>query len=402
METSEATAEPAAELTAVPTAGAVPEPAPAARDLVGIFSGVPDHRRAGSVKHKLCDVLTIATCTVLCDHSEFTEMETWGKLNEGWLRKFLELPNGIPSHDTFRAVFGSLDPARFLDAFVRWVAGVRAKVAGEVVALDGKALRGTKGEPGEVLTVVGAWAAGQGISLGQLQVEGKSNEITAVPLLLDLLDIRDCTVTTDAMGCQKEIAAKCVEKGADYVLALKGNQGNLHGQASLFLEGMIADGMEPGFTSEDLGRGRRERRRCWAWGGDLGEWLEGEGDWEGLQSVAALELRREEKGETTVEMRYFISSLPPEAQRIALAARSHWGVENSLHWVLDVVFGEDAARTRKTNAPTNLSQLRRLAHNLIKVTPTEKYGKWTIRKRKLAATHDRAYLAELLGIKVGA
>jgi predicted transposase YbfD/YdcC len=205
-------------------------------------------------------------------------------------------------------------------------------------------------------------------------------------------------VTTDAMGCQKEIAAKCVEKGAGYVFALKANQGNLHGQVSLFLDGMISGGMEPGFTSEDLGRGRREKRRCWAWGGDLGEWLEGEEDWAGLESIAAVELEREENGETAVERRYFISSHPPDAGTLAVAARSHWGVENSLHWVLDVVFGEDAARTRKTNAPANLSSLRRLAHNLIKVTPTERYKKWTVRKRKLAATHDRAYLADLLGI----
>lgn len=201
------------------------EPTPEARDLVRIFSGVPDPRRAGSVKHKLGDVLTIALCTTLCGRNDFTEMEAWGTLNEGWLRGFLELPHGIPSHDTFRAVFGALDPGRFLEAFMLWVAGVRSKLEGEVVALDGKALRGTKGDPGAMLTVVGAWAAGQGISLGQLRVEGTSNEITAVPKLLDLLDVRGCTVTTDAMGCQKEIAAKCVARGAGYVLALKGNQG---------------------------------------------------------------------------------------------------------------------------------------------------------------------------------
>lgn len=171
---------------------------------------------------------------------------------------------------------------------------------------------------------------------------------------------------------------------------------------ALFLDGMVSDGMEPGFTSEDRGRGRRETRRCWAWGGDLGEWLEGAGDSEGLQSVAAVELEREEKGETTIDRRYFLSSLAPDAGKLATAVRAHWGVENSLHWVLDVVFGEDAARARTKNAAANLSSLRRLAQNLIKATPTEKYQKWRIRKRKLAATHDRAYLAELLGVRVGA
>lgn len=378
------------------------EPTEDARNLAKIFADIPDTRKLGSCLHKLEDILTISICTVLCDHSEFTEMEAWGELNEPWLRKFLELPNGIPSHDTFRAVLGNLEPEFFLGAFLTWVACVRSKVEGEVVSLDGKALRGTKGEPGEMLTVVGAWAAEQGISLGQLQVEGKSNEITAVPELLDLLDIAGCTVTTDAMGCQREIAAKCVEKGAGYVLALKGNQGNLHAWVSVFLDGMILDGMEPGYESLDQRRGRKETRRCWAWGGDLGEWLEGAENWAGLASIAAVELVREEKGETTTERRYFISTLPADAEKLAKAVRAHWSVENSLHWVLDVVFGEDAARARTKNAAANLSTLRRLAQNLIKVTPNEKYAKWTVRKRKLAATHDRTYLAELLGLKLGA
>ena len=335
------------------------EPTPEARDLVRIFSDVPDTRRLGSCLHKLEDILTIAVCTTLCDHTEFTEMEAWGKLNEDWLRKFLDLPNGIPSHDTFRAVFGSLEPDLFLDAFATWVGCVREKHGGEVIALDGKGLRGTKGEPGEMLTVVGAWATAQGISLGQLQVEGKSNEITAVPALLDLLDIAGCTVTTDAMGCQKEIAAKCVAKEADYLLALKGNQGNLHGQVALFLDGMVADGMEPGFTSEERGRGRRETRRCWAWGGDLGEWLEGAGEWKGLQSIAAVELEREENGETTTERRYFITSLEPDAAEIAAAARAHWRVENSFTAFILVSFASSSARmppgpgraTRPTTSP---------------------------------------------------
>jgi predicted transposase YbfD/YdcC len=217
-----------------------------------------------------------------------------------------------------------------------------------------------------------------------------------------LQQARKPAVTTDAMGCQREIAAKCVEKKAGYVLALKGNQGKLHGQVSVFLDGMVGDGMEPGFTSTDLRRGRRETRRCWAWGGDLGEWLEGAGNWAGLASIAAVELVREEKGETVTGRLYFISSLPADAEKLAKAVRAHWGVENSLYWVLDVVFGEDAARARTKNAASNLSTLRRLAQNLIKMTPSEKYAKWTVRKRKLAATHDRSYLAELLGIKVGA
>jgi predicted transposase YbfD/YdcC len=374
------------------------EPTPDARDIARIFSEIPDSRVVGRCRHKLGDILTIALCTTLCGSSEFTEMEAWGMLNEGWLRKFLELPNGIPSHDTFLAVFCALDPEDFPDAFLLWVGGVRERTGEGVVALDGKACRGTKGAPGEMLTMVGAFASAQGISLGQLQVEGKSNEITAVPRLLDTLDIAGCTVTADAMGCQKEIVAKCIEKGAGYVIALKGNQGRLHSYVSTYLDGLIDGGFEPGHTSEDRRRGRVERRSCWAFGDDLADWLEGHAQWEGLRSVVAVELEREEKGTTTVERRYFITSLAPDAQKLAGAVRAHWSIENSLHWVLDVVFGEDASRARTGNAAANLSTTRRLAQNLLKITDPGKYKKWTIKKRKLAASQDRAYLARLLGI----
>jgi predicted transposase YbfD/YdcC len=378
------------------------EPTHDARDIARIFSEVPDCRVVGRCRHRLGDILTIALCTTLCGSSEFTEMEAWGQLNEPWLRKFLGLPNGIPSHDTFLAVFSALDPAHFLDAFLIWVGGVRERSGGGVVALDGKACRGTKGSPGEMLTMVGAFASAQGISLGQLQVEGKSNEITAVPRLLEVLDISGCTVTADAMACQKEIVAKCIAKGADYAIALKGNQGTLLSYVSTYLDGLIDGGFEPGHTSEDRRRGRVERRRCWAFGDDLGDWLEGHAEWAGLRSVVAVELEREEKGTTTTERRYFITSLPPDAEKIAGVVRAHWSIENSLHWVLDVVFGEDASRARTGNAAANLSTTRRLAQNLIKVTDPGKYKKWTIKKRKLAASHDRSYLATLLGINFDA
>jgi len=243
-------------------------------DIVSIFATVTDPRRAHGTLHKLCDVLTIALCTVLCGRSEFTEMEAFGEIREGWLRGFLELPNGIPSHDTFRNVFAALDPAEFLEAFILWTEGVRAKLRGEIVPIDGKALRGTKGDLSEMTTMVGAWAAGAGISLGQVEVGGKSNEITAVPVLLAKLDLKGCTVTGDAMLCQKEIAAKCVEAGAGYVFSLKGNQGKLHDEVGDYFEGLLGggDAPEPDHITVDRGRGRTETRRCWA-AGDLGEWL---------------------------------------------------------------------------------------------------------------------------------
>jgi len=318
-------------------------------DIVRIFAAVTDPRREHGTLHKLTDVLTIALCTALCGRSEFTEMEAFGEIREGWPRGFLELPNGISGHRTFRNVFAALDPAEFLEAFILWTEGVRAKLRGEIVPIDGKALRGTKGDLSEMTTMVGAWAAGAGISLGQVEVGGKSNEwersghrlpeaarrvseanqITAVPVLLAKLDLKGCTVTGDAMLCQREIAAKCVEAGAGYVFSLKGNQGKLHDEVGDYFEGLLGggDAPEPDHITVDRGRGRTETRRCWV-AGDLGEWLGEAGRWEGLRSVAAIELERVSKGETTRETRYFITSLPADARRIAEVARAHWGIEN--------------------------------------------------------------------------
>jgi predicted transposase YbfD/YdcC len=201
-----------------------------------------------------------------------------------------------------------------------------------------------------------------------------------------------CIVTAEAMGCQRDIAAGIVAAGADYILSLKGNQGKLHEQVAAFLDGMIADGLEA-YSTEDRGRGRVERRRCWAIEGL--DWLEGAGAWEGLRSIAAVELERTEKGVTSVERRYFITSLEPDLKKLAHGVRSHWGIENSLHWVLDVVFGEDRSRARERNAGANLSSVRRLAHNLIK--NEEQYGEWSVKKRKFAASQDQEYLLKLLG-----
>ena len=217
-----------------------------------------------------------------------------------------------------------------------------------------------------------------------------------MPKLLDQLKLKDAIVTTDAMGCQKQIAKKIRDKRADYVLALKGNQGSLHAQVQSHLDGLIDKGLEPGYTQESRGHGREEVRQCWV-EDDIDDWLEGCKNWDGLRTVVALELRRNEKSGTSVERRYFISSLEADAEKIAHAVRAHWRVENSLHWVLDVVFGEDAARARTKNAAGNLSTLRRLAQNLLKTS--ERYTKWTVKKRKVAASQNPDYLLELLGRK---
>ena len=365
-------------------------------DMVGVLAAVGDPRREHGKRHEPGDVLAIALCTVLCGHSEFTEMEFFGKLRRGWLEGFLRLRNGIPSHDTFRNVLAAVDPAEFMGAFALWTRHVSRRLGGEVVAFDGKALRGTKRDLEEMTTMVGAWAAGAGISLGQMEVAGKSNEITALPKLLEILDLEGCIVTADAMGCQRQVARKCVEAGADYVLALKGNQPTLHEGVSGAMDAVAGD-EEAHHTEDDQGHGRTEARRCWAIDG-LEHWLEGHEKWEGLRSIAVVESERTVKGVTSVERRYFISSLPPDAAKIAGAVRSHWRVENSLHWVLDVIFGEDAARARTKNAAGNLSSLRRLAINLIK--SEEQYSDWAIKKRRLAAGLDPDYLEKLLGIKL--
>jgi predicted transposase YbfD/YdcC len=330
-------------------------------------------------------------------------MEDFGKIRREWLEGFLELPDGIPSHDTFRNVFGALAPGEFLGAFMRWTEGVRRACRGEVVAIDGKALRRAKDAGEQAKVIVGAWATEAGISLGQLKVDGKSNEITAVPKLLELLAIKGCIVTTDAMGCQKEVAKKVRQGGADYVFALKTNHEKLHERVKIFLDDMISLGPDGNNYHEAEGRahGRDEVRRCWACG-ELGEWLEeslGEygslADWEGIRSIAAVERERTVKGETKIERRYYITSLDPDAEQIGRAVRSHWAVENSLHWVLDVAFREDDSRARTGHAPENLSALRRLAHNTIKAHDPQ--SKKSVRRHMNRASLDPDYLRELIG-----
>ena len=354
--------------------------------------------------HELGDILTIALCSALCGMCEFTEMEDFGQFNESWLKKFLGLRNGIPSHDTFRRVFMLIDPRGFLEAFAAWTTGV----GGGTVAIDGKALRGAAKGGREAVVMVNAWACSAGVSLGTVRVEGKSNEITALPVLLDALALEGCVVTTDAMGCQREVAAKIRGKGADYVLSLKGNQGNLHADTKAFLDGLI-DGdevWEPSYISEERGHGRHEKRTCWVAEeieDDFGEWLRGSAKWEGLKTLVAVELERTVKGETGVERRYFISSLPEaDGAHIAAVVREHWGVENSLHWVLDVNFGEDSARAREGYAAGNLSALRQLALGAIKSVETDKYEGRSLKRKMVAASNDEDYRLELLHAVIGA
>ncbi len=392
-------------------------------NLVTILSSINDPRVDRTKAHNLCDILTMSLCGMLCGHSDFTVMAEFAKARKTWFESFLELPGGIPSHDTFGRVFAAIDPDEFLSAFVRWTRTVRHLCGSGVVAIDGKALRRAKEAGDQAPVIVGAWGAQAGISLGQVKVDEKSNEwepsghrlpsknhessqITALPELLDTLGIKGCIITIDAMGCQKKVARKIRAKGADYILALKDNQGNLHDLAKHFLDGMIELGPEGNNyheSEEERGHGRVEIRRCWVCD-QLDEWLpellESYSEWEGLKSIAAVECERTVDGKTTVCRRYFITSLGADAKVIAEAVREHWGIENSLHWVLDMTWREDESRARAGDAAQNLSSMRRLAHNLIKTEDPD--SKKSIRMRTKIANWDTDYLLKLIGVKLDA
>jgi predicted transposase YbfD/YdcC len=373
--------------------------------LAESLGAVPDPRRqCQNLRHRLADVLVIGFCGVLCGCDDFVEVEEFGRSKEAFFRRFLELPHGIPSHDTFRRVYQSVCPRALQASLIAWLREVRqaaepGAAGGEVVAIDGKSLRRTfdHGKGLGALHLVSAWATTNGITLGQVAVDGKSNEITAIPRLLELLDLRGCVVTIDAAGCQKDIAAQIVAKEADYVLALKENQPTLHGQvADYFLRQTEAG--DPGgklrhHRQVETGHGRTETRDTFV-APATAEMVAG-GAWPGLATVVMV-IRQSidhATGRGTDEVRYFLSSLPARVRRLAEAVRRHWGVENGLHWVLDVAFHEDRMRQRDRTGVENLALLNRLAVSLLRNDRTIKAG---VRcKRKTAGWNDE-YLLRLL------
>ena len=373
--------------------------------LIECFQDLPDPRVQRTPDHRLLDILVIGICTYLCGGEGFNDMERFGHAKYDWLKTFLELPKGIPVHDTFNRVFSALDPKHFLDCFLRWTQSLRKAISGEIVAMDGKALRRALTRGKALPYVVSAWAVENGLVLGQLKVAEKSNEITAVPELLRALELSGCIVTLDAMGCQKKIARDIVQAKADYVLALKGNQETVHEEVRSFLEdtrkrdaGRRARGQSPVgkldyHETVEKGHGRVETRRYWQ-SEDL-DWFADRTEWEGLRSVGMVESVREIQGQSTTERRYYLSSLPLEATKFAQAVRKHWGVENQVHWQLDVSFGEDQSRARTGHAAENLATLRRLALNLLKRDKTIRSG---IRGKQLNAGWDHRYLLHVLGL----
>ncbi len=369
-------------------------------NLITIIREIEDPRMERTRLHKLEDILVIAICALLCGAESFEDMEVFGEAKEEWFGTFLELPNGIPSHDTFGRVFAAMDPEKFLKAFMRWTQSLREALCGEVVAIDGKALRRAidKGQSPKV--IVSAWAAGNGLVLGQRKVEDKSTEITAVPELLRSLELAGCIVTLDAMGCQKQIAREIIDSDADYVLALKGNQGTAHEEIRSFLEDAIAR-KAPSLAyweSVEKGHGRIETRRYWQ--SDRIAWFGDKAAWDSLRSVGVVEATREIDGKISTERRYYLSSLTLDALRFGHAVRSHWGVENQLHWVLDVVFNEDQSRARAKQAAENLATLRRWSLNLLKADKL--LAKRSLKGRRKNAGWDNSYLLHLLGIKLDA
>jgi predicted transposase YbfD/YdcC len=375
--------------------------------LIEHFKDLSDPRVNRTKDHELIDILVIAVCTMLCGGESFNDMEDFGKAKEEWFRTFLTLTNGIPVHDTFNRVFAALDPRQFLDCFLRWTQSLRQAVHQEIVALDGKALRRARNKKETLKYVVSAWAESNGLVLGQLKVADKSNEITAVPELLRVLELSGCIVTLDAMGCQRKIAREIIEADADYVLALKGNQETVHDEVKSFLDQIIAERLAPSPRGVKLSKaaatlvqhetiekdhGRLEIRRYYQ-SGEL-DWFADLDQWEGLRSVGAVQSIRQIDGERTLEWRYYLASLPPDAELFGRAVRSHWGVENKVHWVMDVTFREDLSRARAGYASENLATLRRLALNMLRKEKTKKRG---IRGKQLNAGWDHPYLLRLLG-----
>lgn len=362
------------------------------------LSIIADPRMDRRKEHSLHDVLMIAILAMLCGAETFVDFEDFGNAKKEWLEGFLALPNGIPSHDTFGRVFCAMNNKLFAESFRNWTEGLRKKISGEIVAIDGKTLRRShdKSRGKSAIHMVSAWGRENGLVLGQIKVDEKSNEITAIPQLLRTLELADCIVTIDAMGTQKEIAREIREADADYVLALKGNHETALEEVSSFL----LDAKDKGFkgVSHDFletvekDHGRIETRRYWI-SEEIG-WFQDRSLWEGLKSFGMVESLRDINGVVTREVRFFLSSLAGDAKNFARAVRGHWSVENTLHWSLDVCFAEDACRIRAGYAAENMAILRHMTINVLKNDTTKKRG---IKGKQKNAAWDHSYLLSLLG-----
>ncbi len=364
------------------------------------FGGIPEPRLERTRLYELMEILVIAICAVICGADSWEDIEDFGHAKEGWLRTILALPNGIPSHDTFRRVFGLIDADAFQRSFVSWVQAVTELIGGQVIAIDGKKPRGSqdRGIGRGAIDMVSAWASANQVVLGQVKVDDKSNEIKAIPDLLRLLAISGCIVTVDSMGCQVEVAQTCVDQEADYVLALKENQPHLYEDVTRLFADLEASQMTayPYDYAEsfDNTHGRADKRQCWTIAQrEVVQQLRGANRWPQLVCVVRVRREYREGKEQKREDRYFLSSLPGQAKQLLWAIRSHWSVENNLHWVLDIAFREDDSRVRKDNGPQNFTVLRHIALNLLK---QEKTSKRSIKGKRLQAAWNSDYLEKVL------
>jgi predicted transposase YbfD/YdcC len=366
--------------------------------LLAPFTTLTDPRINRTKRYSLLDIVFIALCAVVSGANDCVAMEKFAKSKRAWLEKYLELPDGTPCHDTFTRVFAALDGEAFVACFLEWVEGLQESTAGQLVAIDGKTARATldRAKGKNPLHIVSAWAAENRLFLGQEVVDEKSNEITAIPKLLEVLELTGAIVTIDAMGCQKEIASKIREKKADYVLAVKGNQEHLE-EDVIAAFAAVDDGQAPqkplSHTEQTRGHGRVETRRTQVLA--VPPTLRNLEAWQDIASIARCTRTYTEKGVEKSEVRYFISSLSPQVKKMARAIRGHWGIENGLHWVLDMYFAEDRNRARLGNAAANLGLLRRWVLSLLQRNKSISGG---IEKKRLQAAWNDQSREMLLGL----
>lgn len=361
------------------------------KGVIDFFQELNDSRKpSGNKQHELIDIVAISIFAVICGAESWEEIEEYGKVKQKWLSTFLLLPNGIPSHDTFNRVISSICPKSFESCFSRWVSSL-IEATGEIISIDGKTINGAKVNGKSPIHMVSAWASKNNVALGQVKVNEKSNEITAIPELIENLAVEGSVITIDAMGCQKKIAEKIIQREADYVLALKENQPELLEQVIDEFRFSPVNEIE---TSIDYGHGRIETRTCSVINSfDL---VSSHSEWKNMRSIIRIESKREFKatGRTETSIRYYISSLNRTAKELQHVVRSHWAIENKLHWSLDVAFGEDLNRKRSNHAAQNFSLLNKIVLNIAKNEKTCKLG---IKSKRKIAGWDENYLLKILG-----